>query len=156
MPDGAATSTETRVAPNDLDAEGLVLSHAFEHGTGSMPALRPEHFYADANRHIFAAIKACEERGEPHDPVAVLRELRFRGRADQVGGSQYLLLLVGSIPYVVPSQVNAHANAIIEFWKRRVLLVTAQTIVAELYGGGLSSADTWTRFKEVCDANRDL
>lgn len=151
MPDG---SEPTSVPPCDLDAEGLVLSHAFEHGTESFPALQPEHFYADANRHVFAAILACIDRGEPHDRVAVMRELRAQDRLQQVGGSPYLALLDSAIPYVVPSQINAHANAIIEFWKRRVLLAAAQTIVAELYGGALSSAETWSRFKEVCDEQR--
>lgn len=145
-----------RVPPCSLDAEGLVLSHAFEHGTSSMPALRPEHFYADSNRHIYAAIQACEERGEKTEPVSVMRELMHRGRLKQVGGSSYLAMLCACIPYVIPSQVNAQAIIITEFWKRRALVAAFQEAEAMLYAGSTTSIQAWEHVKELIRAQREL
>src|SRR6185295_12412424 len=59
------------IAPHDTDAEGILLSHALEHG--AIDGLLPKHFYSDANSRIYEAIRMLQVRGEPVDVVAVKR-----------------------------------------------------------------------------------
>ncbi|HYO97522.1 MAG TPA: DnaB-like helicase N-terminal domain-containing protein, partial [Polyangiaceae bacterium] len=99
-----------RVPPNDLDAEGAVLS-AVLLDSGAFDQvqdlLRPEHFYADANRRIFEAVLELQTLGRPVDVVSVAGFLRDRNRLDQIGGTPYLAQLADATPAV--AHVGAHA-----------------------------------------------
>lgn len=121
-----------RVPPNDLDAEGAVLS-AVLLDSGAFDQvqdlLRPEHFYADANRRIFEAVLELQTLGRPVDVVSVAGFLRDRNRLDQIGGTPYLAQLADATPAV--AHVGAHAQVVREKWRLRQLIAICQRFAAE-------------------------
>ena len=144
---------ETDVPPNDMDAEGIVLSWSLEHG--AVDGLLPVHFYADANRRVYEAILGVLEAGEPLDCVAVARWLRDRGRLLQVGGTPYIGLLAHSIP--ATANVLSHAAAVREMYRRRVLADAALRLRVEIRSGECPSGEVWERFKQIClDITSDM
>lgn len=133
--------------PQDVDAEGVVLSWSLEHG--AVDGLLPVHFYADANRRVYEAILGVLEVGEPLDCVAVARWLRDRGRLLQVGGTPYIGLLAHSIP--ATANVLSHAAAVREMYRRRVLSDALLRLRLEIRSGETGSAEAWMRLKGICD-----
>jgi replicative DNA helicase len=125
-----------RVPPNDLDAEGAVLSAILldeDSFDRVQETLAPEHFYADANRRIYEAVLELRSSGRPVDIVAVAGYLRDRNRLAQVGGTPYLAQLSDATPAV--AHVDEHARTIREKWRLRQLISTCQRFAAEGYGG---------------------
>jgi len=137
------------VPPNDLDAEGILLSHALEHG--AIDGLLPKHFYSDANKRIYEAVRMLQVRGEPVDVVAVKRELQKDNRLAQVGGVSYLALLVETQPAASEPALQAHAEAVREFWRVRVLSDAALRLRLELRTLQISSKEAWARFRAICE-----
>jgi replicative DNA helicase len=134
-PERSIQPLEGRVPPNDLDAEGAVLSSillsqdAFDE---VHEVLTPEYFYSDANRRIYEIVVAMTEEGTPVDLISVASRLKDRGRLDQVGGTPYLHQLANSTPAV--SHVASHAEIIRQKWRLRKLVATCQSFAAEAYG----------------------
>ena len=144
---GEVVELDAIVAPHCLDTEGIVLSHALEHGP--IDGLLPKHFYAHCNQRVYEAIRMLVVRGEPVDLVAVKRALQADGRLQQVGGVQYLAMLTDTQP--ATANVASHAAAIREFYRRRVLSDAALRLRVELRTGAASSAEAWARFRAICD-----
>src|SRR5882672_3683424 len=87
------TSAQGRVPPHDLDSEAAVLSAILLERDALdkvLEALKPEYFYAEANRRIYEAALELSTRGVPVDIVSVAGALRDHERLAQVGGSAYL------------------------------------------------------------------
>lgn len=122
-----------RMPPQDMDAESTVLGAVMTEAAAYdrlQPFLRPEHFYADANRMIFAAVAELVGSGKPGDVVAVAGWLRDRNRLAQVGGAAYLGQL-SLTPFV--TRLEEHARRIVDKWRLRALIAEGQAIVAEAY-----------------------
>jgi replicative DNA helicase len=136
------------VPPVDLDAEGIAIAYAFEHGTrGELAELEPRHFYATANLLIYSAIRGCEERGEPPEVHVVARELRRRGHYAKIGGGTYLATLAQYTPLY--AHVAVHSDALRELWRKRVLIEACSTLAVELHGE-LDAAQAWARLRQIC------
>jgi DnaB-like helicase N terminal domain/AAA domain len=124
-----------RVPPHDLDAEAAVLSaillsrEAFE---AVQAILRAEHFYSDANGHIYEAAQHLAAAGSPIDIVSVASWLRDRERLARIGGPTYLAQLADATPAV--AHVAAHAKLVVDKWHRRQLIAALQRAAAEGYG----------------------
>lgn len=90
-----------RVPPQNLEAEQSALGSmmidkaALEKG---VDMLKSEDFYRDAHQIIFLSLMGLAEKGEPVDIVTVQEELRGAGKLDQVGGTEYLMALIDSVP----------------------------------------------------------
>lgn len=124
-----------RVPPNDLDAEGSVLSALMldaEARDVCLELLTPASFYADANARIFEAAKYLADNAQPVDVVSVAARLRDVGRLDQVGGTPYLAGLAREIPAVV--HVERHAEIIRDKARQRAVVALCQRFAAEGYG----------------------
>lgn len=97
-----------RLPPQDLGAEQATLGACFieeEAAARALALVDVEDFYREAHQTIFAAIKACAERGDPTDVVMVGAELRRRDQLAAVGGAEYLTRLIGEVPtsaHVIP------------------------------------------------------
>jgi replicative DNA helicase len=122
------TRTATRALPNDLDAEGLVLAAilldraALDH---VLEILKPEHFYADANRHIYEASIALSEVSSPIDVITVGSYLRSREQFTATTGD-YLTQLVNATP--AAHRLTEAAVRVWDVWRlRRVIAVCEQT-----------------------------
>lgn len=125
-----------RVPPNDLDAEGTVLSACMfepDHLLAAQEILKPDHFYANANARIFEACCALQSKGRPTDWVGVAGYLRDIGRLDQIGGTPYLVMLSENIPAV--AKVDGYAQSVREKYRLRRLIALCQTVEAEAYTG---------------------
>ncbi len=90
-----------RIPPNNLDAETSVLgsilldNDSYNQLEGQV---RPEMFYKEANRKIFAAMEDLISRGAPVDTVTIVEELRTRNQIDEVGGVAYIVGLSDAVP----------------------------------------------------------
>src|SRR5690606_25603578 len=93
--------------------------------------LVPEDFYSDRHQHLFAAMLALYNRGEPVDPITVQDELIRTGQLEEVGGLTYLTSLIN----LVPSTANVLQYAEIVESKAilRRLQAAARRIVDECY-----------------------
>jgi replicative DNA helicase len=91
----------SRIPPNNLDAETSVLgsilldNDSYNQLEGQV---RPEMFYKEANRKIFAAMEDLISRGAPVDTVTIVEELRTRNQIDEVGGVAYIVGLSDAVP----------------------------------------------------------
>lgn len=125
-----------RVPPNDLDAEGVVLSALLiKEGEFDRIAsiIKPEHFYSDANKFIFETITALEREGSTVDLVAVASILKDTNKLDRIGGTPYLQQLATSMP-AAGHQLEQHARRVREMYRRRKVIAVSQVTAAEAYG----------------------
>src|SRR3972149_6364052 len=109
-----------RVPPRDLDAEAVVLSAVVLAPYVSLPQLeflRPEHFYSNANRVIFEAVRSLDADASVIDLVRVKGWLHDHGKLEQAGGPPYLTQAVEATPSV--ANVSAHAETIVLKWRAR-------------------------------------
>ncbi|MBW2523882.1 MAG: replicative DNA helicase [Deltaproteobacteria bacterium] len=135
VPDREPPVVAGRVPPHDLDAEAAVLSAVLLDRDALdrvIEMLRSEHFYSEANGHIFEACTTLASEGTPIDIVSVASWLRDRERIQQVGGAAYLGQLVDATPAV--AHVVAHARVVREKWRLRRLIALCQRYAAEGYG----------------------
>lgn len=125
-----------RVPPQNLEAEMSVLGAVLQSNEAFMKCLellRPEQFYRDAHRKIFAAASGLFGRGEPVDLITITNELRRRGELDEVGSSAFLASLVDAVP--TGANVAYHARIVRDKALLRQLIAVATDIV------GLGFAD---------------
>ena len=124
-----------RVPPNDLDAEGVVLS-AIMLDKAALDIcrewVRPADFFADANRRIYEAACELESEGKVPTVPAVAGFLRDRGVLNQVGGTPYLAQLCDATPSF--AHVDQFAKRIAEKARLRAVIATCSTFAAEGYG----------------------
>lgn len=90
-----------KVPPQNLEAEQSTLGSmmldrsALEKG---MEILKAEDFYRPAHQEVFDSLLSLAERDEPVDLITLQEELRKRGKLEDVGGTEYLMALVESVP----------------------------------------------------------
>jgi replicative DNA helicase len=100
-----------KIPPQNLEAEQSTLGSmmidraALEKG---IDMLQPEDFYRDAHQKIFDALISLAERNEAVDIVTVQEELRTRNQLDAVGGTEYLMALIDSVPTAANVEYYAH------------------------------------------------
>jgi len=90
-----------RVPPQSLEAEmGLLGSMALDRDVIGevLQEVRGEHFYRPDHRLIFEVLLSLYEANKPVDLVLLRDELKRRGQLEQVGGVDYLVRLVESVP----------------------------------------------------------
>lgn len=124
--------SDVLVPPSDIDAEGSVLS-AVMLDPAAMPKvidfLQPEHFYSEAHRRIFEAARETFFAKEPIDAQTVASWLRARKRLEQVGGIQYIVMVLDASPVV--QNVRAHAVAVHDAWRRRQVMLQCQRVATQ-------------------------
>jgi len=111
-----------KVPPQALDLEEAVLGALMlekDALSQVIEILKPEIFYKDSHREIYAVIKELFENSEPVDILTVTNRLRKNGKLEFVGGAYYIASLT--------SRVNSSAN--IEYHSR---IITEMAIKREL------------------------
>jgi replicative DNA helicase len=91
----------SRVPPHNLDAEQSLLGAMLlsrDAIAAAMETCGADDFYKPAHTHIFDAVKALYNHGEPADPVTVADELSRAGLLDTVGGLATLVALQADTP----------------------------------------------------------
>ncbi|TFG82223.1 MAG: replicative DNA helicase [Spirochaetales bacterium] len=60
--------------------------------------LRPDDYYVNANKHVFAAIISLFEKGQKADLITLADEMRALGTLEQAGGPAYIAKLTDAVP----------------------------------------------------------
>lgn len=123
-----------QVPPSDLDAEASVLAAVMLDPAALTEVdqfLRPEHFYADANRRIYECVIDLASTGKPSDAPTIIGWLRDRNRLDQIGGTPYLAQIL-DVP-AATSRLTYTAMRVVDKWRLRRVIEEARAIIAEAY-----------------------
>ncbi len=104
-------SSGPHVPPHDLEAEESLLGAMLlssDAASAAMEITSAGDFYKPAYGHIFAALHALFERGEPLDAVTVTDELRRSGLLEAVGDPAVLVSLQANTPSIANARHYAH------------------------------------------------
>jgi replicative DNA helicase len=121
-----------RIPPQNLEAEQATLGSALLQANAIVEVQRilsaPD-FYRQAHGEIWLAISELASQNEPVDLMTLQDELRRRGWLEQVGGVDYLMALVDS----VPTAANAayYADRVKDAAIRRRLMALASEITVK-------------------------
>lgn len=94
--------------------------------------LKPQHFYVEAHKVVFEAIKDLEKAAKPWDMRLVVHQLRENGKLDLLPEGAYF---VAELTSKVSSAANIdhHARVIVEMSMKRELIQIASKIHHEAY-----------------------
>ncbi|MCE5286838.1 MAG: replicative DNA helicase [Pelosinus sp.] len=118
-----------RVPPQNLEAEQSVIGAAMierEAISKTAEFLRPEDFYREAHRLIFAAIINLFNKNEAVDMVTVVEALRKEDKLEAAGGIAYITSLANCVP--TAANVMYHARIVEEKALLRQLINAATEI----------------------------
>lgn len=93
--------------------------------------LKPEDFYREAHRHIFAAIVQLFTRNEPADWLTLTAALKTAGLLETVGGVPYLTELIDAVPSA--ANILHYAEKVKERATLRKLISVATEISTRSY-----------------------
>lgn len=133
-----------RIPPQNLEAEQSTLGSMMVDRQAIEKAaeiLSPEDFYRDAHQMIYDALWSLAERDEPVDLITLQEELRSRGKLEAVGGTEYLMSLIDSVP--TAANVEFYARIVEEKSILRRLIAAAAEI-AQMAHGEVEDIDTVT------------
>jgi replicative DNA helicase len=131
-----------RLPPQNVEAEQSVLGCMLldrEAVLRCEEMLRPEDFYREAHRRIFAAMIDLHERGEAVDMITLSEHLGRAGQLEALGGFSYL----ADLGNAVPSAANAvhYARIVQEKATLRRLLAAAADVERSVYDGADDAAE---------------
>ncbi len=132
----ASNLLEEKVPPQALDAEMAVLGSMLMENDAverALDILKPEHFYKDSHKKIFAAMKTLAEKNQAVDLVTLTEELKTQNLLLQVGGELYLADLINKVS--TAAHVEHYANIVYKKFLVRDLIRTATSLVQECYKG---------------------
>lgn len=101
----------SQIPPQNLEAEQSTLGSMMLERTAledAMAILTSEDFYRPAHQEVFDALAALNRRNEPSDLITLQEELRKRGKLEDIGGTEYLMVLVDSVPTAANLEHYAH------------------------------------------------
>lgn len=93
--------------------------------------LKPESFYKDSHKEIYAAIVELFNKSEPIDILTVTNQLRKNAKLELVGGAYYISGLTAKVSSA--ANVEFHARIITEKAIKRQLITIASDIHKEAY-----------------------
>jgi len=125
---------DCRIPPNDLEAEATVIvtgATSREHLMRAAPIARPEHFYSWENGEIWRAILELTSQGKPTTEITI-KQAVLRGHGRREVDPNYVAQLLINTPFL--SDIEEHAQIIVNKWQVRQTIVAAQKIAAEGFG----------------------
>lgn len=93
----------------------------------SLGGLKPEHFFSEANRMIFAEILRMVSAGVPVNAVTVAEELDIAGNGERTGGLAYIGEIVANTPGA--SGLTHHCRVVMDRALERSLMAASDTII---------------------------
>jgi replicative DNA helicase len=100
----------------------------------ALEILRPDDFYRESHRKIFAALIDLSDRGEPADLVTLTSTLQKLDELEAVGGSSYLGMLVDYVP--TAANINYYCRMVKEKALARHMISISTEIAKRGYDGG--------------------
>ncbi|MGE4544926.1 MAG: replicative DNA helicase [Pedobacter sp.] len=136
----------TKLPPQSLEGEMSVLGGILlenEALNKALGILRPDDFYRDSHKKIFAALLHLSDIGEPADLVTLTAALQKKGELDAVGGISYLTTLVDYVP--TAANIVYYCRMVKEKALARHLISVATEIATKGYeGGDIESLLDWS------------
>ncbi len=135
-PGGRPAPVATGVAPpHSLEAEqsvlgAILLSDRSMYALVIEEGLKPEDFYRERHRLLYAAMLALYRATEPIDVLTVAEHLRSEGKLDDVGGKAAIDELTGGVPGL--GGIRRYAQIVREHALMRRLLTTTYEIQASV------------------------
>jgi replicative DNA helicase len=126
-----------RLPPQSLEGEMSVLGGILlenEALNKALEILRPEDFYRESHRKIFASLIQLSDKGEPADLVTLTAALEQQGELDAIGGSGYLATLVDYVP--TAANIAYYCRLVKEKALSRHLIRVSTEIATKGYEGG--------------------
>lgn len=123
-----------KLPPQAVDLEETVLGALMlekDALTTVIDILKPESFYKDAHREIYAAIVTLFNNSEPVDLRTVANQLRKDGKLELVGGAYYIADLTTKVNSA--ANIEYHARIVSEQAIKRELIRIASEIQHEAY-----------------------
>ncbi len=123
-----------KVPPQAIDLEEAVLGALMlekDALTNVIDILRPESFYKDNHKEIYASIVDLFNNSEPVDLLTVTNHLRKKGKLEFVGGAYYITELTSKVNSA--AHIEYHARIIIEKAIKRELIRIASEVHRESY-----------------------
>jgi replicative DNA helicase len=114
------SDVESRILPNDLNAEQAILASMLMSPDASeigLALLQPDDFYRTGHRAIFLCMQVVHESGAPIDLITVNAELRARELLEEAGGPEYLVAIMQQVPTI--DHVERYARIVKEQTRRR-------------------------------------
>ncbi|MBI3988009.1 MAG: replicative DNA helicase [candidate division NC10 bacterium] len=135
---GTLDQAQERIPPQALEAEVAVLGAILQDREALLKALeilKPEHFYREAHRKIYAASIGLFDRGEPVDLVTLSNELTRRKELEEVGGASFLTQLLDVVP--TAANVSYHARIV----RDKAVLRDLIRVATDLVGAGYAERE---------------
>ncbi len=133
-PSPLPNNSEFRVPPQDLEAEQSVLGAMMLTSEAIrlvIPLCKAEDFYREANRKLYQAIVALDDRKEPVDIITLSNELKRMGEFETIGGVSALTSLIERVP--TAANAEYYANIVKEKASARKLIAAATQVVSDAY-----------------------
>lgn len=124
----------SKIPPHSLEAERAVLGAIMlerESLPKAVELLRPQDFYKEGHRQIFATMVSLFERSDPVDLLILTEELRRRGELEEIGGAVALVTMVEEAATAV--HLDTYAKIIHEKAVLRELIRVSSEIIGESY-----------------------
>ena len=123
-----------KLPPQAVDLEEAVLGALMlekDALTTVVDILRPESFYKDQNKEIYAAIQELFKNSEPIDMLTVTNQLRKDGKLEFVGGAYYIAELTRGVNS--SANIEYHARIVSEMSIKRELIRIASEIQKDAF-----------------------
>lgn len=146
-----------RVPPHNAEAEQAALG-ALLLDPDAVPHilqyLRPDDFYVNANKSVFAAIISLFEKGQKADLITLADEMRALGSLEQSGGPAYIAKLTDAVPS--SANMEYYAKIVQECSTRRHLLRLAADINQKAHDDSIETDILLDELQEsIFEVNQD-
>jgi len=124
------SNRDTYVPPSNIEAEQATLGSMMLERDAllrAMEILQADEFYRPTHQEVFDTLVVLALRDEPADLITLQEELRKRGKLEDVGGTEYLMALVDSVPTAV--NVEHYAGIVKRMSDRRTVIAAATEII---------------------------
>lgn len=148
---------QEKTIPHNIDAEQSVLGSMFLTKKAlqkSLEGLISEDFYLDSHQKIFEAIKTVSDEGKAVDHTTVIEELTKRNWLQQVGGIEYIVEMINSVP--TTANIDDYINIVSEKSLLRKLIDEATSIVKESYNVKDIGDFLFSAQKKIADVSQGL
>lgn len=148
---------QEKTIPHNIDAEQSVLGSMFLTKKAlqkSLEGLVSEDFYLDSHQKIFEAIKTVNDEGRAVDHTTVIEELTKRNWLQQVGGIEYIVEMINSVP--TTANIDDYINIVSEKSLLRKLIDEATSIVKESYNVKDIGDFLFSAQKKIADVSQGL
>ncbi len=135
-------SIQEKLTPQNLEAEKSLLG-AIIISEESLPDIteivKPDDFYDERNRLVFAAMFSLYEHHKPVDLVTITSELSAKSQLERAGGGSYLTELSNFVP--TAAHAKSYAELIREASVRRKLIHVGGEITEQAYDQTIETTD---------------